>query len=103
VARSTTYHVRELEKVLTRAIQHKGFSVVEILSQCPTYFGRHNAEGSAVDMLRHLKETEAPRGILVERDAPEYAEEYGKLIERLQTSPEGAAGDRDDEVPPCGN
>lgn len=123
VARTTTYHVRELEKVLSKAIAHKGFSVVEVLSQCPTYFGRHNAEGSAVDMLRRLKEDTAPvgskalqadadggtatadasgggdgdgdgdggarngelipRGIFVEREAPEYCEEYGKLVERV--------------------
>ncbi len=121
VARTTTYHVRELEKVLSKAIAHKGFSVVEVLSQCPTYFGRHNAEGSAVDMLRKLKEDTAPvgskalqadadggtatadasgggdgdgdggarngelipRGIFVEREAPEYCEEYGKLVERV--------------------
>ena len=40
VARTTTYHPNEIKDYIKKAIQHKGFSVVEILSQCPTYFGR---------------------------------------------------------------
>jgi len=96
VARATTYHVVELEKVLERAISHKGFSVVEVMSQCPTYFGRKNKAGSAVDMLRSFKENTVPagsekkkehphlleRGVFVDRDLPEYRAEYEKIIKR---------------------
>ncbi|MEK6195470.1 MAG: 2-oxoacid:ferredoxin oxidoreductase subunit beta, partial [Deltaproteobacteria bacterium] len=46
VARSTTYHVQQLAKILKQAILHEGFSVVEVLTQCPTYFGRKNRLGS---------------------------------------------------------
>ncbi len=56
VARSTTYHVRELSGYIRRAIAHEGFSVVEILTQCPTYFGRQNRAGSAVEMLESYKD-----------------------------------------------
>jgi 2-oxoglutarate ferredoxin oxidoreductase subunit beta len=124
VARTTTYHVRELEKLLAKAIAHKGFSVVEVMSQCPTYFGRHNAEGSAVDMLRKMKEGTAPvgskalengtggagdngadrngelvpRGIFVERQAPEYCEQYRKLVERVGTGEATAVADADAEA-----
>lgn len=95
VARTTAYHVQQIEDIIEKAILHKGFSVVEILSQCPTYFGRKNKEGSAVDMLgRYKKMTtsigskakkENPdlieRGIFVQKEMPEYCKEYEKVIE----------------------
>ncbi|MFP4430686.1 MAG: 2-oxoacid:ferredoxin oxidoreductase subunit beta [Spirochaetaceae bacterium] len=56
VARTTTYHVMEIEQLLTRAIRHHGFSVVEVLSQCPTHFGRRNQSAEAAEMLRVFKE-----------------------------------------------
>ena len=39
VARSTVFHAAESKEYIKKAITHKGFSVVEILTQCPTYFG----------------------------------------------------------------
>ena len=36
VAKWSTYHVVELTKSIKDAITHKGFSFVEVLSQCPT-------------------------------------------------------------------
>jgi 2-oxoglutarate ferredoxin oxidoreductase subunit beta len=36
VARWTTYHVVELTRSIREAIQHRGFSFIEVLSQCPT-------------------------------------------------------------------
>ena len=96
VARSTAYHVLETVDILKKAIVHKGFSVVEILSQCPTHYGRKNKEGNASQMLEFQKNTTAklgskaleknplltPRGIFVDNDAPEYCQEYDKVIER---------------------
>lgn len=96
VARSTAYHVLESVDILKKAIAHKGFSVVEILSQCPTHYGRKNKEGNASQMLEFQKNTTAkigskaleknplliPRGIFVDNDAPEYCREYDKVIER---------------------
>ena len=96
VARSTTYHVQQMADILRKAILHEGFSVVEILSQCPTYFGRKNRLGSASDMLRIFKDNTTPvgskakqadpalieRGIFVEKELPEYCGEYEKVIAR---------------------
>ncbi|UCF89812.1 MAG: 2-oxoacid:ferredoxin oxidoreductase subunit beta, partial [Desulfobacterales bacterium] len=98
VARTTTYHVQQMENILKQAIQHEGFSVVEILSQCPTYFGRKNQAGSAVEMVKYYKENTTPigseakkanpalieRGIFVQKELPEYCEEYEKLIQMAQ-------------------
>ena len=96
VARTTTYHATSMIKILERAIMHKGFSVVEILTQCPTYFGRKNRLGSAVDMMKSYKTGTTPigseakkehpelieRGIFVEEDRPEYCTEYENIIKK---------------------
>ncbi len=94
VARSTAFHAKESTDFLKKAIQHKGFSVVEILSQCPTHYGRKNKEGDALSMLELHKTNTAklgskalekdpnliPRGIFVDLDKPEYCKEYDKII-----------------------
>jgi 2-oxoglutarate ferredoxin oxidoreductase subunit beta len=40
VSRSTTQHPRQCINFIKNAFNHKGFALVEIISQCPTYFGR---------------------------------------------------------------
>jgi 2-oxoglutarate ferredoxin oxidoreductase subunit beta len=96
VARTTPYHVQQLASVLEEAIRHKGFSVVEVMSPCPTYYGRKNKEGSAVDMMERLKNMTTPvgskakqenpalieRGVFVKKEMPEYCEEYAKIVAR---------------------
>ncbi|GAB4261879.1 MAG: 2-oxoacid:ferredoxin oxidoreductase subunit beta [Deferrisomatales bacterium] len=96
VARSTTYHVVELEKLLRRAFDHGGFSVVEVIAACPTCYGRRNRLGGAVEMMRWQKESAVSvkkaaslsaeelqgkivTGVLVDREAPEYVREYDKV------------------------
>ena len=56
VARSTTYHVAHLKKMMKLALSKTGFSVVEIVSQCPTLYGRHQRIGDGVAMLKWFKE-----------------------------------------------
>ena len=51
VGRSTVYHYPQLEKMIMQALEHKGFSLVEVISNCHTYFGRLNRQGDAV--VRH--------------------------------------------------
>lgn len=98
VARTTTYHVHELVDLVAKAIAHKGFSVLEVLSQCPTYFGRRNRLGDAVAMMETYKKNtvrigskkkeENPdlieRGIFVEKELPEYCREYDKIISKAR-------------------
>ncbi len=96
VARSTTFHAQESIDLIKKAINHKGFSVVEIFSQCPTHFGRKNKEGDASNMMELYKKNTVPigskklekdpslieRGIFVDnQQAPEYCEEYEKIIQ----------------------
>ena len=94
VARTTTYHVQEMAKLIKRAIEHNGFSVVEIMSQCPTYFGRKNGMGDAPEMMEWFRDntvpvgsakleedpTLIPRGVFVEDHLPEYTDAYAETI-----------------------
>lgn len=96
VARATTYHVQQMAKIIKQAILHEGFSVVEVMSQCPTYFGRKNRAGTAVDMMEQYRDSTTPvgskakkenpdlveRGVFVQKDMPEYCAEYDRIIER---------------------
>ena len=96
VARTTTFHVKQITDIIRQAILHEGFSVVEILSQCPTYFGRKNKAGDAVDMIQYYKKNtttigskakkENPdlleRGIFVQKEMPEYCNQYEKVVQK---------------------
>ncbi len=98
VARSTTYHAKQTSDIIKQAILHEGFSVVEILSQCPTHYGRKNKKGDAVEMIKGYKENttsigskakkENPdlieRGVFVQEEQPEYCSEYDKIIATAQ-------------------
>lgn len=98
VARSTVYHVNQMDRILLHAMSHTGFSVVEILSPCYTNFGRQNRLGSFVDMMNQFKESAVPVsrwekmnrserenhfpvGVLVERELPRYLESYRSVCE----------------------
>ena len=56
-ARTTAYHAMQMTKLIEKALDHNGFSLVEAISICPTYYGRKNKKGSAVDMMNFLKDS----------------------------------------------
>ena len=62
VARWTTAHKEELKESMKRAILTDGFSFVEILSQCPTMFGRHAGFKGLAEMIRWFRE----KSVLIE-------------------------------------
>jgi len=103
VARSTAYHTTETRQIFEKAIQKKGCSVVEVISQCPVSYGRMNSTPSAVEMLKlqrdqtmalaaydklpdDKREGKIVRGILKDVDKPEFIEEYQKLVHSFQDS-----------------
>jgi len=55
VSRWTTYHIFHLKKAMKEAISRKGFSFIEICSQCPTSYGRRVGMRESIDLLRHFK------------------------------------------------
>jgi 2-oxoglutarate ferredoxin oxidoreductase subunit beta len=71
---------------------------VEVLSQCPTYYGRKNDGVSPTEMMKKFAAMTTPigsqkkkenselleRGIFVEQDRPEYASSYCEMIDRMR-------------------
>ena len=109
VARATSFHVPLLIDLIEKALQNDGFSVVEAIAQCPTYLGRRNKLGSAVDMLNWIKdqtinakaaaalppekrEGKLLIGELHNAPAPEYTASYGELVTKVQRSFENVKG-----------
>ena len=99
VARWTTYQPRQLTATIKKAIQKKGFSFIEVITQCPVQFGRKTGSGSAVQMMKEYKEKsitvkEAAKlseeklqgrivvGELVDKAKPEMIEEIMKMKKR---------------------
>lgn len=56
VARWTVFHVRELQKAMSEALNKKGFSFVEIISPCPTLFERRNKMGNGLTRMKFYKD-----------------------------------------------
>jgi 2-oxoglutarate ferredoxin oxidoreductase subunit beta len=57
VSRWTTNQPRRAISALKKAIQHEGFALVELITQCPTYFGRRAVgSGDPVDGVEWIKE-----------------------------------------------
>lgn len=53
VARWTTAHPKQLTKSMKKAFEVKGFSFIEAVTQCPTYYGRYSLETTkASEILR---------------------------------------------------
>lgn len=111
VARGTTYHVVQLIDIIEKGILHHGFSVIEVITQCPQVFGRRNPKimgKTAPEMMNWMKENaisvdqakeETPEklqnkiviGIMVDKEEPEFGDEYRKVIKKAQEG--GIKGD----------
>ena len=74
VARWTAMHVRRLEKSITEALLKRGFSLVEVISPCPTNYGRRNRQPTGLDQMRYYRESSIirhgadPRDVDIELD-----------------------------------
>jgi 2-oxoglutarate ferredoxin oxidoreductase subunit beta len=55
VARWTTLHVRRLQRSLAEALTKPGFSFVEVISPCPTLYGRLNKQKSGLEQMAYYK------------------------------------------------
>ena len=101
IARATTFHTQLLVDVITQGIEHPGFSLIEAVTACPISFGRQNKLGPAPKMMTWQKDhavmlaaydkltneqkaDKFPIGILYKTSAPEYTEEYDKVIAKAQ-------------------
>jgi len=109
VARGTVFHVKLLDSLIEQSIAKNGFSVVEIMSNCHVQFGRRNRMPDPVAMMQWFRDhgrmqdengTEAPDslqdtftiGVLVDRDKPDYIEQYRKIQQRAKERKNDGAG-----------
>ena len=46
-------HLHQLEESITHALLKPGFSFIEVISPCPTVYGRMNKEPDGLDSLRN--------------------------------------------------
>lgn len=60
VARWTTININELKESIKKALNMKGFRFIEVVSQCPTAFGRRAGFKDAGEMLKWFKENATP-------------------------------------------
>lgn len=98
VARWTTAHALQLTNAIKKGLDNKGFSFIEVISQCPTYFGRKNKLRTPLDMMRWMKDNSINKrkadqmnaeelegkiivGEFANSPHPEYSNELYKLIE----------------------
>jgi len=92
VARGTVFHATMLDNLIELAMKKRGFGVVEVITHCPTQYGRKNKMGGAVEMLQWQKETavrvekagEMSEEELVDRELPIYTREYRKIREEAK-------------------
>jgi 2-oxoglutarate ferredoxin oxidoreductase subunit beta len=56
VARWTTFHVKQLERSISEALKKKGFRFIEVLSPCPTLYGRRNSYADGLAQMKEYKE-----------------------------------------------
>lgn len=107
VARTTTFDFQEMSTFMTRALAHEGFSLLEVMTPCPTYFGRLNKRDQPSETLTYVRENtipvefggnggpvleeeqdgesdEHPTGVFVEDDRPEYTNVYQQRCEAAQ-------------------
>ncbi|MEA3331025.1 MAG: 2-oxoglutarate ferredoxin oxidoreductase subunit beta [Campylobacterota bacterium] len=97
VARETMIEPKKLEKTMIKAFQHKGFSMMEVLSNCHINLGRKNKMVSAMENLEWIDSISMPKkkydalseeeqlnilptGILKQdTEAAEYCEMYAEI------------------------
>jgi 2-oxoglutarate ferredoxin oxidoreductase subunit beta len=104
-ARWTTAHPNELKDSIKNAIKTKGFRFIEVVSQCPTAFGRRLGFKDAGEMLKWFRQDSVPIqqaeqmseeelankivvGVFIQRKRLTLAETIYKIIEEAQRSAE---------------
>jgi len=76
-ARGSAYHVQQTIQLIQDGIRNRGFSIIDVASVCPTYYGRKNKKGDAVEMMKWQRDN----SVTVQQAAKMTPEELkGKLV-----------------------
>ena len=78
-ARGDVFHARETIDIIKQAIQHKGFSLVDVYSPTARYYSMPEGERAGKKLI----------GILSINDYPEYTEEYAKVVDAVRKKGKG--------------
>jgi 2-oxoglutarate ferredoxin oxidoreductase subunit beta len=107
VARTTSYHAAAMTELIARAVDIRGFAVVEVMSHCYTTYGRRNRYVNPVEMMEEEKKLAVPlkayqklkekdpayalkpgqylTGVFTDDDSrPEFTQVYADLCQRVQ-------------------
>lgn len=107
VARGTVYHAELLDELIEKGIRKRGFSVVEVLSNCHVQFGRRNQMADPVTMIKWLRdhavtlqkakemtpgalEEKFTIGVLADEEKPIYTDEYEKIRRAAKKAEKGS-------------
>jgi len=98
VARGTPYAYLKLVQLIAGGLVHRGFSLVEVMSACPTYYGRFNLTAVPADLLKlqqkmavpvekykagaPMTDEQYPVGVLHHVERAEYLEAYEEVRRR---------------------
>ena len=106
VARSTVFHYAQAVQMIRNALKHRGMSIVEIITNCHTYYGRYNSLSKPQDMLNYFKtstvqiskaKTMSPEelegkivvGEFINVSSETYTERYERVRERVLAAERG--------------
>ena len=104
VARWTSTHPVQLSNAIKKGLNNNGFSFIEVVTQCPTYYGRKNKLKTSTAMFEFLKENSVNLrkaekmdeeelqgkiivGEFVNKTEPEYTDNITKLINGNSKNP----------------
>jgi len=103
VARWTVFHVHHLIGAMLKAMKVNGLAFIEVLSPCPTYYGKYNNFPTGLDMMRYFKKMSIINheadlrtvdidlksgkpiivGNFVHKERPSYNDMWKKLVESM--------------------
>ncbi len=101
VARGTVMHAKLLDSLISTALSHPGFNLVEVLTPCHTQYGRKNRFKTPVDMYRWYQDNavtteryqklppaeqqaKTPIGVFVDKDNPGLEQRYQEMQQELR-------------------
>lgn len=99
VGRTTAFHAIEMQNMIKDGLNHRGFSMIEVISACPVIYGRLNKKGGPAEMMKSMRDNSIPlaavdklppekvegkivRGILRRVERPEFCDQLKVLNER---------------------
>ncbi len=103
VARTSTFDFQQLQDLLVQGFRHRGFALVEVMTTCPTYYGRMNGVRDPYAMLREIEQitqggnghsnsherpvdmSARPTGVFVEETREEYSDIYRRRCEEARS------------------